>query len=1833
MADLAVGLAKTVLEGALSRAQSAIDEEETPRLRESTRRDLVFIAGEFEMMLSCLGVADAERVNNGVVRTWLRQVHDLAYDAEDCVDLAVHLDSGTSWWRRTQLPPCVPAAAPRHSDAAAAAEIERLRARVEDVSRRNSRYGLITDSGSEPGVQQQLLAPRAGISAAALGEAKNSAKKQWGFEHLTQLIAKNGSDLGVISVLGKSDHVGAMSIIRKAYEDPEICRTFGCRGWVKLEHPFSPHSFLQSVVSQFYANSCLQRGTSVDVVELERMEGAAMKERGLIEEFWIQVSEQRYLLVVENVCNMGEWDAIRACLPGRDNGGNRIIVSTEQREIAGLCTGHSYQVLELNNYSADYPVCVFFKQSSQGEIDRPTEITEVKRKVYGRVPMTTQDAARTWMEQNTLVGHSLEAMEIKDPVQQCYKLLKENRFLVVINDLQSKEEWNSIKNALVSRHCQSFIIVITTEENIAIYCADNEDIVFNVKGLESEAAFHLFKEKVFLSQEEKQEVVTDFYSNLLGAAEKRDFTFDLSAFHSQQLDLSSLDEPFTLEEVWATIKDMPLDKAPGPDGFTGRLLNSAFITLIPKSAEAASVKDYRSISLVHSFAKLVTKILANRLAPLLPTLVSINQSAFVRGRSIHDNFMLVQQLAKKLHLSKEPHLLLKLDISKAFDTVSWSFLIEIMLHLGFGLRWCNLICLLLSSSTTQILINGQPGTPISHLRGLRQGDPLSPMLFILVMDVLNSLVSKASSEGLLLPLAGQHSTHRISLYADDVALFIRPTVGDLRLIRDLLDCFGQVAGLKTNLLKSSATPIQCADEDIAYSIKSFPCTYLGLPLTVHKPTKADFMKVIDKVADKLPGWKAPLLNKAGRLVVVKTVLTAVTIHLLIAWDLPKWVIKAIDKLRRGFLWSGQKQANGGNCLISWGRVQQPLCYGGLGVLDLERLGWSLRLRWLWMLKTNANRPWAGLPIQVPAKAGALFDMAVVTSVGNGSDTKFWMDRWLQGKTMAEWAPNLFRLVPKRVVKRRTVSQALTNRSWVADIRGALTVQVLVEYLAIWDLVDGLELRADVPDQHHWKLSSSGCYSSKSAYDALFVGTIKFSLLAKRGLPHHPSCPLCDQADESIQHILMQCVVARELWFQVLQKINLHAVSPPEASSRLTSWWSQSSRALPKDARKGFNSLVILVSWELWKHRNACVFEGVRPDVRAVLFAIVSEGQLWCRAGAVGLQELSLPSQVHRKNPSSPLKDSKCEDIEQLIVKCGGLPKVIVSVADFLAPKTVKSMESTRTINQKFMRELESNPEFGCLRRLFDWMHLFFHTCPDFLRPCIFYLSIFPGYQIIRRRRLLMRWVAEGYSRDTKYNTAEERAEMLFSMLVNLSMIQPPPCTVITHKRMVQCQVNAFFHEYIISRAEEDNIVFALEVFELQGQCRLSSQRTGRHLVIKSSWDRDRIVFDSIDFSRLRSLTVFGKWESFFVSDSMKVLRVLDLEDASGVSDKDLEKIVKLFPRLKFLSLRGKGEICHLPSLLGELRQLETLDVRATSIVTLPASITKLKKLQYIRAGTTSLAEEPSTLSASASWLPNLRRSRPQVGVEVPTGIDKLTALHTLGIINAGITWGKATMKEIKSLTQLRKLGVSGINRKNIKDVSAAISCHVHLESLSLWLSKGNQCCLEDMSPPKKLQTLKMFGIVKVVPQWIKDLPKLTKLELGMAISEEFDIIGVLGLIKELSFLRLCVKPLHGDCGRLDFCVWVNGQQQRCYLKVKILEVACTSKLTVAFGSEAMQNLELLTVCCSSASALQVFELKCLSNLKEVRLLGSHDGILKEDLERQLKEHRGRPTLKLEQSCS
>jgi hypothetical protein len=341
-------------------------------------------------------------------------------------------------------------------------------------------------------------------------------------------------------------------------------------------------------------------------------------------------------------------------------------------------------------------------------------------------------------------------------------------------------------------------------------------------------------------------------------------------------------------------------------------LNSSYIILIPKKMDASSADDFRPISLIHSVAKLVTKLLANHLGPRLHELVESNQSAFIRGRSIHDNFMLVQQSIKSLHKRKVASLFLKLDLSKAFDLVSWPFLLEVLSHLGFGPFWRNLISNLLASSSTQVLLNGSPENHIRHRRGLRQGEPLSPMLFVLAMDVLSSLFRAAKCRGLLHSLEGAGVRNRLSIYADDVVLFVKPIEDDLKCVGVmLLNCFGSASGLVTNMNKSYAIPIRCEEHVVQEgynvlrcSLAAFPCSYLGLPISDRKLKRIDLMMWIDKIADRLPNWKARLLNLAGRTTLVRFVLSAIPIYLLIAIKIPKWVIKSIDKIRRGFLWKG-----------------------------------------------------------------------------------------------------------------------------------------------------------------------------------------------------------------------------------------------------------------------------------------------------------------------------------------------------------------------------------------------------------------------------------------------------------------------------------------------------------------------------------------------------------------------------------------------------------------------------------------------------------------------------------------------------------------------------------------------------------------------------------------------------------------------------------------------------------------------------------------------------------------------------------------------------------------
>ena len=127
------------------------------------------------------------------------------------------------------------------------------------------------------------------------------------------------------------------------------------------------------------------------------------------------------------------------------------------------------------------------------------------------------------------------------------------------------------------------------------------------------------------------------------------------------------------------------------------------------------------------------------------------------------------------------------------------------------------------------------------------------------------------------------------------------------------------------------------------------------------------------------------------MILVQFVLTSMLIYILLALELPPCVLKAIDKIRRGFLWKGRKDARGGHCLLAWPKVTRPFCLGGLGISDLQKLGWALKLRWLWLQKTEPEKAWVLFPVQAQPQVHSFFEMAVQTVIGNGKNTHFWTD--------------------------------------------------------------------------------------------------------------------------------------------------------------------------------------------------------------------------------------------------------------------------------------------------------------------------------------------------------------------------------------------------------------------------------------------------------------------------------------------------------------------------------------------------------------------------------------------------------------------------------------------------------------------------------------------------------------------------------------------------------------------------------------------------------------------------------------------------------------------------
>jgi hypothetical protein len=190
-------------------------------------------------------------------------------------------------------------------------------------------------------------------------------------------------------------------------------------------------------------------------------------------------------------------------------------------------------------------------------------------------------------------------------------------------------------------------------------------------------------------------------------------------------------------------------------------------------------------------------------------------------------------------------------------------------------------------------------------------------------------------------------------------------------------------------------------------VASFPCTYLGVPLSPGILPRAAMQPLVDKVANWIPAWKGRLLNRSSRLVLVQSTLCAILVHISMALKVAPWAVKTITTLIRGFLWSGSEVASGGKCVVAWVNSCCPKELGGLDIPNLQLMGMALRMRWLWFARTNPQRTWSGFKFGNEAQTERFFEASISVAVGDGKRALFWSDNWIQGASIRSNSPNLW----------------------------------------------------------------------------------------------------------------------------------------------------------------------------------------------------------------------------------------------------------------------------------------------------------------------------------------------------------------------------------------------------------------------------------------------------------------------------------------------------------------------------------------------------------------------------------------------------------------------------------------------------------------------------------------------------------------------------------------------------------------------------------------------------------------------------------------------------------
>ncbi|CAN1157596.1 Putative ribonuclease H protein At1g65750 [Linum perenne] len=790
------------------------------------------------------------------------------------------------------------------------------------------------------------------------------------------------------------------------------------------------------------------------------------------------------------------------------------------------------------------------------------------------------------------------------------------------------------------------------------------------------------------------------------------------------------------EEIRKAVFALGAGKSPGPDGFSGHFYrkfwgtvgsdlcseisdffksasmkhgwNDTHIAMIPKVPNPTSMSQFRPISCCNFRYKVISKVMATRLKKWIPMLVSEMQAAFTGGRVIQDNVVIVHEVLHQFKIRKKGNqfdMMLKLDMEKAYDLVDWDCLERILAAYGFSPVWISWIRACIRSVRFSILFNGQPTDFFTPSRGIRQGDPISPFLFILVSNALSHLVesnvANSTLNGIRLRCRSPLLTH--CLFADDTVVFGKASTTEAQNILNVLSSYGQLTGQEINCDKSSVffsanTPISIkSDITAVLGFASLAChsKYLGVPTEWGRSRKETFTFLIERMEKQGQAWKGRMLSQSGRETLIKSVIQAIPTYLMSLFYLSATLTKRMDTMVRNFFWSGAMNKRS----IHWSGAEtlcNPKNEGGLGFRNFSDFNLALLAKQGWRILTNPNALWVRLLKSLyfhnrdflSAKRGArpswiwssifkardTVSLGALKILGDGSTIDINNDPWIP--TLPKF------LTPFNGCPNKFASELINEdpRSWKEDqIQRFFSPIHTRAILAVPIGPSGME------DEWNWSFTRKGLFSVSSAYYAkrkmsqsatptrggsdcnkiwkwiwslslppkikFFIWRVSKDVLAtndnlfKRKCAPNNFCPLCPNVIESSWHCLIMCPHAREVWSSFFPSIPI-----PTYEMDFTNWFFQIFNGAGETSIR----TMAAVTWNIWKSRNEKVFSGTDPNLFATKLKTAQDMEDWkqcCTSAYDGTHpRANLPQYPSTPPHSIPLPPPRIPD---LVIHCDG----------------------------------------------------------------------------------------------------------------------------------------------------------------------------------------------------------------------------------------------------------------------------------------------------------------------------------------------------------------------------------------------------------------------------------------------------------------------------------------------------------------------------------------------------------------------------------------------------